>query len=214
MGMGTRAYGPTRAGARNGQIMNWGFIYLIKFSDGTLKVGRSKHRPRNRIKLHALDAAKFGISAEDSWVSRVHPFHDVAESVLIKFCKEVGTSVLLTREFFTGVDLASCVRFAEGMVRAQRDMIKSLSPEPIPAGDEPDSVALVIPAPREPVRRTDTAVLEAIRAGYGVPDSISEITGIARSTVNKSLKELHARGRIRRSGLRVSKTRPWAVLAS
>lgn len=88
-----------------------GFIYVVEFSDGTVKPGFTE-TPLSRLRTHALDGKKFGHTIRGWWVSPRHPDAKLWEKHLLASANDMG--IARTKEYFSGVD------FHEIVVEAQR----------------------------------------------------------------------------------------------
>jgi hypothetical protein len=74
-----------------------GSVYVIEFTSGMLKVGKSVD-PTSRLAVHASRARVHGDDVRRSWVSDEHPGHSESERRLIAFCKANGKQI--SREYF------------------------------------------------------------------------------------------------------------------
>ncbi len=86
-----------------------GFIYVIQFSTGAIKVGQTVE-PRTRLNKHRRDAEVYGVVIVDYWVSPQHANYLSSETLLIKHCREVATPV--KKEYFIGLAFADAVAIA------------------------------------------------------------------------------------------------------
>jgi hypothetical protein len=89
-----------------------GFIYAIKFSTGTIKVGQTLD-PHRRLGEHRRDAEAYNVAIIRYWVSPAHDNYLDNEIELIGFCD--GISARAKREYFHDVDFDSVVKFACGL---------------------------------------------------------------------------------------------------
>lgn len=94
---------PVKGGGR-------GHLYVVEFSTGTVKVGKTK-RPDKRIGEHEREAAAFGGRIADRWVSPAHDGYDANEVTLIAECAREGKQI--KREYFSGLPFARAVELAE-----------------------------------------------------------------------------------------------------
>lgn len=89
--------------------MNGGYVYVIAFDNGTVKVGCTQ-KVANRLGAHKRDGRKFGIAIADSWVSPLHvewePNEDALKSIT---ARHGGTPAWTGAEYFTGADYALVV---------------------------------------------------------------------------------------------------------
>lgn len=90
-----------------------GFLYLVEFNQGTLKVGYSK-RPTARIKQHEKAADVFGISVKRTWISAPHREATENERLAITWCAAHATTVR-GAEWFTGVAFADAKAYIESL---------------------------------------------------------------------------------------------------
>ena len=51
--------------------MNPGYVYVLAFDNGTIKVGRTQNAAR-RLGSHKSSARSFGLTITDEWVSPLH----------------------------------------------------------------------------------------------------------------------------------------------
>ena len=93
-----------------------GHIYLVEFSDGTVKGGRTT-RPRARVGNHRDTGAKFGLAIVNLWVSPEHVEFVQNELALLGQMRSAATSVAGS-EYFTGVSFADSVGFASALPRS------------------------------------------------------------------------------------------------
>lgn len=69
-----------------------GYIYVIEFSTGVVKVGRSIN-PTQRLATHARVARVHGVDIRQSWISERHHGCRETERKLIEFCRRRGTQI-------------------------------------------------------------------------------------------------------------------------
>jgi hypothetical protein len=92
-----------------------GFLYVIQFSIGTVKVGQSQD-PHRRVASHRRDADAFGVQIARMWVSGPHvEFRDTEQS-LIAHCAEHSTRS--KKEYFHDLDFNLAVRIADSLAKA------------------------------------------------------------------------------------------------
>lgn len=92
------------------QIPDW--VYLIRFSSGTVKVGRTK-RIDPRIQEHEKNARAHGASVSETWCAMVHD-GCAAEDALLSEARRAGRPVPGNPEFFEGLDFDTLRDFATG----------------------------------------------------------------------------------------------------
>ncbi|UYP17745.1 GIY-YIG nuclease family protein [Rhodococcus sp. Z13] len=85
-----------------------GYLYIIEFSTGTMKVGRTNN-PRGRIRTHWEHARKFGADITRLWLSVPHTGYRDNETSLLR---ELGTPSAGT-EYFTSKNFDDVVALAE-----------------------------------------------------------------------------------------------------
>lgn len=90
-----------------GKAARGGYIYLIEYQDGSVKVGRTAS-PGNRVESHWNDARKFGHQVVRVWVSKAHANHIANEKEAIMICNEFGEQKS-GKEYFSGEGLFDTV---------------------------------------------------------------------------------------------------------
>lgn len=91
-----------------------GYIYVIQFSTGHIKVGQTNN-PRQRLSSHTHDAAKMGAAVSQFWFSAPHRDYRKTESRLIDAMSAVGRR-LSGREYYADCDFAAAVQLASGLI--------------------------------------------------------------------------------------------------
>ncbi len=86
-----------------------GFIYVIRFSTGAIKVGQTVE-PQVRLNKHRRDAEAYRVTVVDYWVSPQHSNYLTNETLLIDRCRQIGVGV--KKEYFHGMDFADAVQIA------------------------------------------------------------------------------------------------------
>ena len=81
--------------------MNAGYVYVMAFDNGIVKVGRTQNIAR-RLITHAQSAHNFGIAVTGKWVSPLHGGWINNEDELIRIAHELGGKPT-TPEHFRGV---------------------------------------------------------------------------------------------------------------
>jgi hypothetical protein len=110
-----------------------GYVYALGFSNGSVKVGRSKNGQR-RLGDHKSTARKFGLTVTDEWLSPAHIEWERNEEALKAIAAGLG-GIVAGREYFSGIEFA-----------AVRDKAMAL---PFTAAEVPPEPAAVQPeAPR------------------------------------------------------------------
>lgn len=90
-----------------------GYVYVIEYSDGTVKVGTTTN-PANRVRAHIGDAHKFGLKVKRGWISVCHKTPTGNEAKLIRHA-EGQASDIRRREYFEGIDVLALMKFADGL---------------------------------------------------------------------------------------------------
>lgn len=90
-----------------------GHVYVIEFSDGTIKVGRAGNWMR-RLATHVGDAQKFGVSVIRTFCSIRHRDYASTERKLIAEARNTSTSQVRS-EYFGGADFDSLADFIESL---------------------------------------------------------------------------------------------------
>lgn len=106
--------------------MGSGYIYVIAFDDGTLKVGRSQDA-EIRLRTHGQTAKGFGLSVADKWSSPEHVGWVENEGALKALAEELG-GVRRSDEWFTGVDFGELVAKAAALEFPQSSRRGEASP--------------------------------------------------------------------------------------
>ena len=96
---------------RNRRLDPQGYIYVIEFSLGVIKVGKT-NSPRSRIKSHGRDVGRFGGSITRAWLSTAHHGYDLSETELIRAISKLGTQLVESTEYFRGCPFDEVVHVA------------------------------------------------------------------------------------------------------
>lgn len=104
---------PVTPRARPGE----GWIYVIEFSSGTVKVGCTGRNGaptgQRRIDQHRREAARHGVTITRQWLSPPHSAWEANERALIEHCLDAGsTRVGGSNEYFTSLDFDQAAAFA------------------------------------------------------------------------------------------------------
>ncbi len=86
-----------------------GFIYVIRFDTGSIKVGMTND-PKRRLLEHRRHAAAYGVVITAHWVSPSHLNYIDNEAELLGVCREYETPT--KKEYFHGLDFDSVVKVA------------------------------------------------------------------------------------------------------
>lgn len=93
------------------QVMEEGHVYVLRFSDNTVKVGRTID-PDERFEHHKTTARKDQSILTDMWVSPQHGNSNQTERKLIEFCRARGLKHR-GNEWFSNVRYDDLVKYAE-----------------------------------------------------------------------------------------------------
>lgn len=85
--------------------MSAGHVYVIAFSNGITKVGKTRN-PAQRMGAHQADARKFSLTITDEWMSPLHAEWESNELKLKYFAAGLA-DVPTGREYFSNVSFAS-----------------------------------------------------------------------------------------------------------
>lgn len=96
-----------------------GFLYILRFSAGGVKVGQTSNL-RRRLSEHRRDGEAYGVVITDYWVSPAHKNYLDNEIELIGFCDGISTT-RAKREYFHGIEYGDVVRFAAKRLRYYTD---------------------------------------------------------------------------------------------
>jgi hypothetical protein len=88
-----------------------GCVYVVEFSNGTVKVGRSQS-PSARLAAHRTDGRKFGADLTGQWVSPEHAEWIGNETQLKIIARDLGGKTN-SAEYFTGITFADVVARAQ-----------------------------------------------------------------------------------------------------
>ncbi len=89
--------------------MGEGYVYVIRFDTGVVKVGQTLN-PGNRLPDHRADAAAFGVTVTDFWISPSHINFRDNETRLINACVQVSRRSRV--EYFHNLAFDQAVGFA------------------------------------------------------------------------------------------------------
>jgi hypothetical protein len=87
--------------------VNPGYVYVLAFDGGTVKVGRTQDTGK-RLNAHKSDAGKFGLTVTDHWLSPPHTEWRENEETLKKIAASLGGTAH-RKEYFSGADFAAIV---------------------------------------------------------------------------------------------------------
>ncbi len=93
-------------------VMEEGHIYVLSFSDKTIKVGRTTDaNAASRTASHKKVAQA---QVVDRWISEQHGDSNHTEKKLIEFCHQRGR-LIRGKEWFSGVSFPAVQQYAEGI---------------------------------------------------------------------------------------------------
>lgn len=88
-----------------------GYIYVIEYSTGVVKVGRTVD-PATRFKHHRQFAEVFDAVFTRTWLSPLHGNYKANEVLLLGHAKQLSTRMVV-KEYFHGVDFDQLVALAD-----------------------------------------------------------------------------------------------------
>lgn len=91
-----------------------GFIYVVKFSDGVLKVGRAIDAD-HRLRTHESNARFHGRQVKSVWQSPRHVEWMQNEARLIQWCAERPGTRRVSTERFVGIPFTDAVAYAKSL---------------------------------------------------------------------------------------------------
>jgi hypothetical protein len=90
-----------------------GHLYVLEFSDGSVKVGHA-NEPGKRVTSSAKAiAGRCGVSLAQRWVSQAHEGSEMNQKRLVHWACCCGRPVFGFRDLFTEVSFAETVRSAQ-----------------------------------------------------------------------------------------------------
>ncbi|WP_141332204.1 hypothetical protein [Myxococcus sp. AB025B] len=93
--------------------LSGGYIYVVHFSNGTIKAGRTI-TPERRLATHAHTAHSMGHTVSANWVSPAHINFMANETILLNQLRAIARESLAA-EFFTGIEFTEAVRIASSL---------------------------------------------------------------------------------------------------
>ena len=90
-----------------------GYLYVIEFSTGLVKVGRTQN-PAKRFETHRSHGAAFGVIIARYWLSEAHDNFESNEALLIRAMHNLG-GIPSKAEYFDGVTVESAVQAASAL---------------------------------------------------------------------------------------------------
>jgi len=94
-----------------------GFVYVVEFESGAIKVGKSTN-PTIRLRSLATMAAVHGTQVSRQWTSPKHAGFATSERRLIGFCKQHG-QLARGREYFHALKFELVREFADSLMAAR-----------------------------------------------------------------------------------------------
>lgn len=91
-----------------------GYLYVIEFSTGVIKVGRTNDLDK-RMNIHVKTAKLHLVSIARSWVSRRHLNFWENEGALIFYCREIYGEPIVGNEAFANADFDDIKDMAESL---------------------------------------------------------------------------------------------------
>ncbi|MFI7330668.1 GntR family transcriptional regulator [Micromonospora aurantiaca (nom. illeg.)] len=177
-------------------MASWGgYIYVLEFSNGVIKVGSTKN-PRQRLQVHVKDFQLSGATLDRYWLSEPFPEYLVAESKLIEYGTAESESVI-RKEYFTGLVFGEVVAAAEELCDELADSnAGTVKP------DEETDVARV-PVNQAAWRHIATDIKGKVKAGKLEPHiklpslpELAEQYDCSIGTVRRALEVLQGTGEI------------------
>lgn len=95
------------------QVVEEGHIYVLGFSDNTVKVGRTTD-PKARLLKHRATSRQDNAEMVSQWVSVQHGNSDQTEALLIEFCRKHGRKHR-GNEWFSGVPYEKVLTYAKAL---------------------------------------------------------------------------------------------------
>lgn len=92
----------SRSSARSLNVDDCGHLYLLRFDNGVIKVGRSVN-PAARNSRHRREAGRFDLRIVDQWQSNVMNHVQLAERRLIAVLTAIGSRTPGGREYFRDI---------------------------------------------------------------------------------------------------------------
>jgi predicted GIY-YIG superfamily endonuclease len=92
---------------------NKGHLYVIEFSTGVIKVGRSVN-PATRLKEHTREAGRYGVTVLNAWASAEHEGIVQSERQLVDYARTQGTEAG-GYEYFKGASFDAIKEYAESI---------------------------------------------------------------------------------------------------
>lgn len=101
------------------QKVGEGYLYVVEFSTGSVKVGQTED-PRRRLGNHRAEAAAFGVHVTNYWISPAHINFRDNETRLINYCAEVSDRT--RKEYFHDLGYGRARQFAAALTFYSDDL--------------------------------------------------------------------------------------------
>ena len=111
----TRSEVAAHCGLSDDTQLGLGYIYVIRFSSGVVKFGKTRN-PQRRLSTYVREAALYGGSVTDQWVSERHEDYSSVETALIEHFAERAVS---GQEFVVGVEFSTVVDYVRHLVATE-----------------------------------------------------------------------------------------------
>ncbi len=103
--------------AAPGIVGGAGYLYVLRFSTGIVKVGQTTN-PASRLRTHHSEAKAYGAPIVDVWLSPPHGRYLRNETALIRYC--ASRAPRLRSEYFHGLDFEDAVARATQLAETGR----------------------------------------------------------------------------------------------
>lgn len=113
------------------QVMEEGHVYVLGFSDNTVKIGRTTD-PKARLLKHRAAGRQDNAEMVQQWISVQHGNSNQTEALLIEFCRKHGQKHR-GDEWFSGVPYQKVLTYAKALELAPSQMTCYCGQHIIPA---------------------------------------------------------------------------------
>lgn len=128
--------------------MNAGYVYVLAFDNGTIKIGRTQNAAR-RLGSHKSSARSFGLTITDEWVSPLHVEWQVNENAL-KTIAAIAGGTPTSPEYFNGASFAAVTEKARDLPFTPPESGEAAAPRRVP---EPGQGQFVPAKPANPLSK-------------------------------------------------------------
>ena len=111
--------------------MNPGYVYVLAFDNGTIKVGRTQNAAR-RLGSHKSSARSFGLTIADEWVSPLHVEWQANEDAL-KAIAAIAGGTATSPEYFSGASFDAVAKKARELPFTPPGSSEAVTPRRVPA---------------------------------------------------------------------------------